>query len=170
MSVYFEFDEVDAFTIGAVGRPGQRTFLIQARRGGERVTVKCEKQQAAAIAEYLTKVLHDLPPPDDRPMPGALELAVPLDVAFVLGPVGLGYDRTTEMVLLQLDEFVPVDDEGEPEPDALDDRSRLRVFLTRGQVVGLCEQIQQLLAAGRPNCMWCTLPIDPDGHVCPRMN
>jgi uncharacterized repeat protein (TIGR03847 family) len=88
----------------------------------------------------------------------------------VLGPVGLGYDRSTELVLLQLDEFVPVDEDGEPDAEALDDRSRLRVFLTRGQVVGLCEQIDQLLASGRPNCMWCTLPINPDGHICPRMN
>jgi uncharacterized repeat protein (TIGR03847 family) len=170
MSVFYEFDEVDAFTVGAIGRPGQRTFLLQARRGGERVTVKCEKQQAAAIAEYLRKVLHDLPPADDRPMPGALELAAPFDVAFVLGAVGLGYDRSTELVVLQLDELVPVDEEGEPDPEALEDRSRLRVFLTRGQVVGLCDQTDQLLAAGRPTCMWCTWPIDPDGHVCPRMN
>ncbi len=170
MSVFFEFDQVDAFTVGAVGRPGQRTFLLQARRGRERVTVKCEKQQAAAIAEYLRRVLHDLPPADDRPMPGALELAAPLDVAFVLGAIGLGYDRVTELVVLQLDEVVQVDEEGEPIPESLEDRSRLRVFLTRGQVLALCEQTDQLLAAGRPNCMWCSGPIDPDGHICPRMN
>ena len=72
MSVYYDFDEVDAFTVGAIGEPGQRTFLLQARRGGERVTVKCEKQQAAAIADYLRKVLNDLPPPADKPVPLSL--------------------------------------------------------------------------------------------------
>ncbi|MCU1359691.1 MAG: hypothetical protein JWN99_980 [Ilumatobacteraceae bacterium] len=170
MGVYYDFDEVDAFTVGAVGRPGQRMFMFQARRGRERVTVKCEKQQAAAIAEYLRKLLHDLPPPDDRPMPGALELTEPHEASFVLGPIGLGYDRAADRVVLQLDEFVPVDDEGEPDSDAVDERSRVRVFLTRGQVVALCDHADGLVAAGRPSCMWCNLPMDPDGHICPRMN
>jgi len=170
MGVYFDFDDVDSFTVGAVGRPGQRTFLLQARRGRERVTVKCEKQQAAAIADYLRKVLNDLPPADDRPMPSSLELAAPLDVAFVLGPVGLGYERANDRVLVQLDEIVPVDEDGELDPEALEDRSRVRVLLTRGQVEAFCEQADQLVAAGRPPCRWCSLPIDPDGHICPRMN
>ncbi len=170
MGIHYDFDEVDAFTVGAIGIPGQRTFLLQARRGRERVTVKCEKQQAAAIADYLRKVLNDLPPADERPIAGALELAPPLDATFVLGPVGLGYERANDRVLVQLDEFVPVDDDGEPDPDLVDERSRVRVFLTRGQVTAFCELAEQVVAAGRPPCMWCALPMDPDGHVCPRMN
>ncbi|MEX1106974.1 MAG: DUF3090 domain-containing protein [Ilumatobacteraceae bacterium] len=170
MGVYFDFDDVDSFTVGAIGQPGQRTFLLQARRGRERVTVKCEKQQAAAIADYLRKVLNDLPPAEDRPMPSALELATPLDAAFILGPVGLGYERANDRVLVQLDEIVAVDEDGEPDPEALEDRSRVRVLLTRGQVEAFCEQADQLVAAGRPPCRWCSLPIDPDGHLCPRMN
>ena len=79
MSVFYEFDDVDAFTTGTVGVPGNRTFFMQVRSEGQRVTVKCEKQQTAAIVQYLRKVLSDLPPPEDRPMPGALELAEPVD-------------------------------------------------------------------------------------------
>jgi uncharacterized repeat protein (TIGR03847 family) len=170
MGVYFEFDEVDAFTLGALGQPGQRVFLLQARRGAQRVTVKCEKQQAAAIADYLRKVLVDLPVPADRPIESAMELATPADAVFVLGPVGLGYDRANDRVLVQLEEIVPVDDEGEPEPDALDDRGHVRVFLTRSQAQAFCEHADAVVAAGRPPCRWCSLPIDPDGHLCPRMN
>ena len=33
MGISFDFDDVDAFTVGTVGRPGQRTFLLQARSG-----------------------------------------------------------------------------------------------------------------------------------------
>ena len=62
MSVFYEFDEVNAFTVGTVGRPGERTFLIQVRTDDQRVTVKCEKQQTAAIVQYLRRVLADLPP------------------------------------------------------------------------------------------------------------
>jgi uncharacterized repeat protein (TIGR03847 family) len=172
MSVYYDFDEVDAFTVGAVGQPGSRMFFLQARRGTTRVTVKCEKQQASAIADYLRRVLNDLPDPTEKPVPGAMELAAPVDAAFVLGPVGLGYDRSSDRVLVQLEEVVELDEEGEPveldEDD--DDRGRVRVFLTRSQAAAFCEHTDAVVAAGRPACRWCTQPINPDGHVCPRMN
>ena len=92
MSVFHEFDDVDTFTVGTVGRPGQRTFYLQVRAEGQRVTVKCEKQQAAAVSQYLERVLSDLPPAEDRPIQGAMEIAEPLDPVFVLGPIGLGLD------------------------------------------------------------------------------
>ena len=167
MSVFYEFDEVSAFTVGAIGRPGERTFLLQTRADGQRVTVKCEKQQSAAIVQYLRRVLADLPPPQDRPMSGALELREPLDAVFVLGSIGLGYDRATDRVLIQLDEIGEVDDDGEPLDD---DLGHLRLYLSRGQAAAFCDHADGVIAAGRPPCQWCALPIDPDGHDCPRMN
>ena len=103
-------------------------------------------------------------------MPGALELAPPIEPIFVLGPIGLGYERSSDRMLIQLEEFVPVDDEGEQDPEEVEDRGRIRVFLTRGQVQAFCEMADSLVAAGRPTCMWCGNPMDPDGHPCPRMN
>ena len=103
-------------------------------------------------------------------MPGALELSQPIQPEFVLGPIGLGYERGTDRMLIQLEEFVPVDDEGEQDQELIDDRGRVRVFLTRGQVQAFCEQADSLVAAGRPSCVWCGHPIDPEGHPCPRMN
>jgi len=169
MSVYFDFDEVDAFTVGALGEPGARAFFLQARRGTTRVTVKCEKQQASAISDYLRRVLNDLPAPTERPIAAAMELAEPVDAAFVLGPVGLGYDRSNDMVLVQLEEVIAVDEEGEPlevEPD----RGHVRVFLTRSQAHAFCDHAETIVAAGRPSCIWCANPINPDGHFCVRMN
>lgn len=171
MSSFHDFDHVDAFAVGAVGRPGQRVFLIQARLGRALVTVKCEKQQAAALADYLRRVLHDLPPPDDRPAAGTSLLTEPLEPDFVLGPIGLGYDRDTDRVLVQLDEMVPEQDDDDEDDDTDElDGSRLRVQLSRGQVVAFCEQAEAIVSAGRPPCRWCSLPIDPSGHICPRMN
>jgi uncharacterized repeat protein (TIGR03847 family) len=168
MTVFYEFDEVDAFTVGTVGRPGERVFYLQTRGGGRRVTVKCEKQQVAAIAQYLRRVLSDLPPADDRPMPGALELAGPLDAAFVLGPIGLGYDPSADRLLIQLEEVGEVDDDGNIVDD--DDRGHVRLYVNRGQATAFCEHADGVIEAGRPPCQWCALPIDPDGHACPRMN
>jgi uncharacterized repeat protein (TIGR03847 family) len=170
MAIYYDFDEVDAFTVGAPGEPGRRTFLLQVRRGGTRITIKCEKQQAGAIADYLRKVLEDAPAPGDRPLEAAMQLVEPAEPAFVLGPVGLGYDREHDRVVLQLEEVVELDDEGEPMQDDDDDRGTVRLFLTRSQAAAFCEQADDVVSAGRPSCIFCGLPIDPDGHRCPRMN
>jgi uncharacterized repeat protein (TIGR03847 family) len=169
MSVFYEFDDVDAFATGTVGVPGSRTFFMQVRSEGRRVTVKCEKQQTAAIVQYLRKVLSDLPPPEDRPMPGALELAEPIDPAFVLGPIGLGYDRSNDRVLLQLEEVGEIDENGEMVDDG-DDRGHVRVYLTRGQAAAFTAHADQVIESGRVDCQWCNNPMDPDGHACPRMN
>ncbi len=174
MSAFFEFDEVDSFAATAIGEPGSRVFYLHARAGRERVTVKCEKQQVAAIAQYLRKVLADLPPADERPMTGTAE-ARTSEETFVLGPIGLGYDRANDRLLVQLEELVPADlaagdddeETGAAEPV---DRGHVRLYVTRGQAAAFCEHADELVAAGRPPCQWCGGPIDPDGHPCPRMN
>ena len=174
MTVDLDCDTPDAFTTAALGRPGQRIFLIQVRGEGAVVTLKCEKQQVAAIAHYVRELLADLPD-GDVPLPDALDL-VPLDTAgatddpfdFVVGPIGVAYDRDLDRVVVQLDEMVPLDENGEPDPDVV--AGRVRGLITRGQALAFCDHAEDVVAAGRPNCRWCGFPIDPDGHPCPRMN
>jgi uncharacterized repeat protein (TIGR03847 family) len=174
MSVFFEFDEVDTFIAAAIGEPGSRVFYLHARAGTQRVTVKCEKQQVSAIAQYLRRVLNDLPPPEDRPMHGAVDIRDPGEQSFVLGPIGLGYDRGNDRLLVQLEELVPSDVEEADDPaiEAQDatDRGHVRLYVTRSQAAAFCDHADDLVAAGRPSCVWCGGPIDPDGHACPRMN
>ena len=124
MGVYYDFDEVDAFTVGAVGEPGARVFYLQARRGTTRVTVKCEKQQASAIAAVPAARAHRSARAHRQAhRRGDGAQPQPVDAAFVLGPVGLGYDRTTDRVLVQLEEVLELDENGDPIEDE-DDRSR----------------------------------------------
>ena len=138
--------------------------------------MKCEKQQVTAIAQYLRRVLSDLPPPEDRPLP--VELRDPGEQSFVLGPIGLGYDRGNDRLLVQLEELVPsaLDDEDDEDDEIVDvddvddDRGHIRLYVTRSQAAAFCDHADELVAAGRPNCQWCGNPIDPDGHPCPRMN
>lgn len=182
MSVFYEFEHVDLFTTGAVGEPGARTFYLQAQAGRQRVAVKCEKQQVAAITQYLRRVLNDLPPPEDRPLDAALTLREPVSEAFVLGPIGLGYDRASDRLVVQLEEVGAERDVEDDDPDvaaALEamresigatGEGHVRVYVTRGQALAFCDHADKVIAAGRPDCRWCSQPIDPDGHACPRMN
>ncbi len=52
MGFYFDFEDADAFATGAIGQPGDRTFYVQVRGDGRTVSMKSEKQQVAALAEY----------------------------------------------------------------------------------------------------------------------
>ena len=70
-------------------------------------------------------------------------------------------------MIVQLEEVGAYDDEGDP----IEGRDgHIRVYVTRAQAAAFCEHAERVVAAGRPDCQWCDLPIDPDGHACPRMN
>jgi uncharacterized repeat protein (TIGR03847 family) len=164
--LYAEYDDVDEFAVGALGEPGARVFLLQCRHGDDRITIKIEKQQAQAMSLYLRRVLEDLPQAQAVPKPASI--VPPFDAEFVLGEIGLGYELEGARVLVQLEEVEPTDEEGEPVSDA--PRGHIRVFLSPAQALAFCEQSDDAVAGGRPTCRWCELPINADGHLCPRMN
>jgi uncharacterized repeat protein (TIGR03847 family) len=170
VSERYELGDVDVFTGDAVGRPGERTFYLQARVARQAVSVKCEKQQVAALAQYLLGVLDDLPAVTEQPLDGTLGLVEPLEAAFVLGPISVGVDPHGDRIVLQLNELVDTDDEGNPSEEAMDDQGWVKLALTRGQVLAFCRHATEVVSAGRPACRWCGGPMDPDGHPCPRMN
>ncbi|MDA2954772.1 MAG: DUF3090 domain-containing protein [Actinomycetota bacterium] len=171
MSLYFEFDITDAFTTGALGEPGQRTFVLQVRAEGQRISIKCEKEQVAAMSEYLRKLLADAPDVSQRPIEDAMQLSMPVEPEFVLGTVGLAYDSISDRLVIQLDEIAIATDGQEPDDNAVSpDVSRIRVNITRGQAAAFCEHADDVVASGRPTCIFCGRPINKDGHLCPRMN
>jgi uncharacterized repeat protein (TIGR03847 family) len=184
MSFFAEFEHVDVLTTGAVGVPGRRTFYLQARMGNRTVTVRCEKQQAAAISQYLRRALKHLPVPEGQPPRNVMNLTEPIDEAFVLGAVALEFNRSGDHFVLHLREFAApdegmdddVDDEDDeamsfdPDDDDENAGSRVRVSLNRAQAMAFCEHTDRVVSAGRPACVYCERPVDPDGHFCPRMN
>ncbi len=171
MSLYFEFDTTDTFTTGALGEPGQRTFVLQVRADGQRITIKCEKEQVAAMSEYLRKLLADAPDVSQRPIEDSMQLLMPVEPQFVLGTVGLAYDSISDRLVIQLDEINIVNDDENPDVDlSSQDVSRIRANITRGQAAAFCEHADEVVASGRPTCIFCGRPINKDGHLCPRMN
>jgi uncharacterized repeat protein (TIGR03847 family) len=181
MDFFADFDFVDVITAGAIGEPGRRTFYIQARAGARTVTIRSEKQQVAAIGKYLRRALAHLPVPEGQPPRSVMQLAEPVQEAFVLGAIALEFNRSNDEFVLHLKEFAPLsqdDDEDDLEEDDDDDDdslentsgSRARVSMTRAQAMAFCDNADRIVSAGRPDCEYCELPINPDGHFCPRMN
>ena len=52
----YVFANPDKVMVGVRGEVGNRLFLLQVREGRRLVIVKCEKQQLAALAEWLAQV------------------------------------------------------------------------------------------------------------------
>jgi uncharacterized repeat protein (TIGR03847 family) len=155
----YELNDLDRVTVGTVGEPGKRMFLIQAKQGGERLTLKLEKSQVKALAEYLGELLADLPRLGD--LPNDMELEEPADPEWVIGSLGITYVE-------ELDRLLLIAEEGVAEGDDTGDEARL--FLTREQAGALAIRGTQLVEAGRPPCPLCHYPLDPAGHVCPKTN
>ncbi len=155
-----DLPSVDRITVGTVGPTGQRTFLLQAREGAELVTLKVEKQQVAALSEYLGNLLGDLPDPGPLPPDDDLELEEPSEPEWVVGTLGLSYDNDSDRVIMVAEESVA----GDEEP------AMARFGATREQVAALAVRGAQLVASGRPPCPLCGYPLDPSGHTCPKTN
>lgn len=184
------FDPPERFVAGTIGRPGDRTFFLQARDGARIVSVVLEKVQVAVLADRLGDLLAEL----ERRGVAAAEadatteadatiatiaastddtspLDEPISEAFRAGSLTLGWDGDAERVLVEAraqsedgEEIDADEDEDEDGPDLL------RVRMTAGAARSFVARAARIVAAGRPPCPLCGVPLDPQGHICPRRN
>ena len=159
MSSSFEIPEVDHLTTGAIGPPGKRVFYLQARNAEQVVSLRLEKAQVAALVAYLAAMLADMPTPGDVDSTG-MDLIEPVVAEWVVGSLGVSYDEDADRVIIVAEELVEEGEEG----------ARARITATRAQVAALSVRGAEAVAAGRPPCPLCGQPLDPDGHVCVRLN
>ena len=171
----YDLPSPDVVTAGTVGPPGQRAFYVQVRDDDLVVTLRCEKQQVAALAEYLGGLLEDLEPAPFGVSPSDLDLRVPVEELWTVGTIGVAYDEPGDRIVVVFEELGEADDDAddeddEDELDPVSTSASVRVRLTRAQAAAFVRHGRELVAAGRPPCRFCGLPLDPDGHACPRMN
>lgn len=150
----------------------------------------------AEVARRGVQVPEALAPSDDDTAP----LGEPLVEAFRVGTMTLGWDSEREQVVVEAraqqesDEDEDDDEEDADDADAEDvadeDESEedeepatlefddsdpdgpdlVRVRLTPLAARAFVERSLRTVAAGRPPCPFCGLPLDPTGHICPRKN
>ncbi len=162
----FDFESVERFIVGTVGQPGERAFFIQARNSKRLVTVALEKAQVALLAEQLTLVIKELrsndfslrvepQPQDDGPLEG------PIEPEFNVGAISLEWDALDVMMTIEFSELVQEENSGQ---------LALKVRLSLSMCDAFIARSKAVLNAGRLPCPFCALPIDPQGHLCPRAN
>jgi uncharacterized repeat protein (TIGR03847 family) len=188
----YDYGLPDRFVAGTVGQPGNRTFFLQARRGGSLVSVVLEKVQVAVLAERLTLLLAEvarlgvpvpeaLAPADDDTAP----LDEPLVEAFRVGTMTLTWNGDGDEIVVEARAQIEIDEDDEEDDEVEDDEREeeleiadddpdgpdlVRVRLTPTRARAFAERALRTIAAGRPPCPLCGQPLDPAGHLCPRRN
>ena len=175
----FLFDPPERFVAGTVGQPGDRVFYLQASGAGRTVSVALEKVQVSALAERLEELLEEVrrrgvgevPAVAPRELVDTAPLDAPVEEEFRVGTMGLAWDVDDARVVIEA--LAPAEsEEAEVEPleDVEEGPPALRVRITADAARAFVKRAQRVVAVGRPPCPLCALPLDPEGHFCPRQN
>lgn len=166
----YNFDPADRVTVGTVGQPGDRTFYLQARYGRERVSLVVEKEQVQALAEAIEQLLENLTEqnpllstPEDVIAYADMSLEQPLEEAFRVGRLGLGYDEGRDLLVIIAQEIG-----GDDTPQA--DLDVARITMLREQARALAREGNDIVQRGRPRCPQCGEPMNSSGHFCIKKN
>jgi uncharacterized repeat protein (TIGR03847 family) len=169
-STEYELKPVLKITAAAIGDPGKRVFYLQGSSDEQMLTLMIEKQQIQSLAVGVEQFLEDLEERYPELSEASSEfietemgLESPIEPAFRVGQIGLGYDEETDLLVLVAREF-QAEDEDE------DAAAVARFWCTRTQLRSLCQWGLELASRGRPICGNCNQPIDPEGHFCPKRN
>ncbi|HVX43188.1 MAG TPA: DUF3090 domain-containing protein [Mycobacteriales bacterium] len=174
----FSFDPPDRFVTGTVGQPGERTFYLQASGAGQTVSVALEKVQVSVLADRLEELLAEVrrrqgveEAPETAVTPDLDPLDSPVEEQFRVGAMGLAWDAENDCIVVEAQAATedPVDEstileDVEEGPDAL------RVRISPDAARAFIDRARRVISAGRPSCPLCGLPLDPEGHICPRQN
>ena len=174
------YDSPERFVAGTVGQPGQRTFYLQASSGGRVTSVLVEKFQVSLLAERIDELLDEVlrstggqssvpaAAPAGLADDGPLDL--PLTEDFRVGAIALGWDGEEERVIIEAQE--ETENPIEPLADDVPENGPgvLRVRLSPAAARAFSKRAIQIVGQGRPPCPLCGLPLDAEGHICPRQN
>jgi uncharacterized repeat protein (TIGR03847 family) len=181
--IIFNHEEASRFIVGTIGAPGERAFFIQVSSVFGRTTVAVEKSQVIALEERLQELITEvrrskLASLDELEMAAILdneELEFPIDEEFRAGVMGISWDPKSQRVCIEIQsiadgEFTELISGDEDLAEVEDPPDLLRLTVRLNQIRGFCVRAAKIVQSGRQACLFCGLPIDAAGHLCPRSN
>ena len=141
-----------------------------------------EKEQVEILADRITELLDMVmvKDPAARVPQSAIDeridnagLNVPIEPEFRVGTMSLGWDTVAHELVVECFELTEADAQtgtsAEPDDDEVD-REVLRIVLDAAGSREFARRADQVVSAGRGDCPFCSLPLEPEGHLCPRAN
>ncbi len=169
MSRIRRLDPVESFIVGTIGRPGEREFYLQAKFHGAIHSFAIDKSQVIALADRIAMLIGELKAADYRfENVVAVNLEVPLIPEFQIGVIGIVWLGESEQVSLDIQEITEGDNDLNLEDE--EGPAVFRIMMSPDIANAFIAQSRKVVAAGRAPCPFCGLPINKDGHLCPRAN
>ena len=158
-------DPVESFIVGTIGAPGEREFYLQTKFHGGIHSFAIEKGQVSALADRMAVLIGELKAADykfENLIPANFE--VPLIPEFQVGTISIVWLEESDQVLIELQEI--------PQSETVDEANLqvFKLFLSADIANNFISQSRKVVAAGRLPCPFCGLPINSNGHLCPRAN
>jgi hypothetical protein len=148
----YVFRSPNKVMVGTRGEVGARLFLLQVREERRLVIIKCEKQQLAALSEWISAALDQSSRPGH--LPDDLGLEPEYEPDFAAGEITASLaDERIELIL-----------------ESIDGEDSAEVSLSLEWAGALAIACSRLVSAGRAPRPLCGGPLDPRGHDCPRTN
>jgi len=153
---------VSSIQAESFGEPGQRTFRLFVATPDGQVSLWLEKEQVVMLGSAIAELLERVPanrgkdPESDalKSFEGELEARV--------GALTIGYDASLRGFTLEAAELSSAFD--------LSTISSIGCLATRAQFSEMRDQIEGIVAAGRPRCPLCSVPLSGGPHFCPESN
>ena len=160
----YTFEHIERFVIGTIGMPGEREFFLQVVSEKRTFSFAIEKGQAIALVERLRELMRELRRRDSARFQGLLEsvaiddlpLETPVESEFSLGEMSLMWVDDSDRIVF--------------EADGIEEEKSLTVSITLGEATEFIRRSERVISAGRAPCPFCGLPLNLDGHLCPRAN
>jgi hypothetical protein len=151
----------ERFTAGAIGEPGRRRFYIQVSSSGVDHWLLAEKEQIRVLAMEGIRTL------DGN--------GIEFDPESVAGLITAGLEiqdpgengerfRVGEITLAMSGELITC------LIGSVDADQAISFVIAPEQFRAMAAMALQAVAAGRPICRWCRLPMIPAEHECPARN
>ena len=169
MSRVRKLDPLESFIVGTIGQPGEREFYLQAKFHGGIHSFAIDKGQVSALADRMAMLIGELKAADYRfENVIAVPLEVPLIPEFQIGVIGIVWLGESEQVSLDIQEITDGDNDLVPEDEA--GPALFRLMMSPDIANAFVNQARKVVSAGRAPCPFCGLPINREGHLCPRAN
>jgi uncharacterized repeat protein (TIGR03847 family) len=128
--------------------------------------VAVEKLQVAALAERVELIINEFRKSDSsiRLLTSEIDdapLELPIESEFEVGSISISWDESKKMMSIELLEIVT---------EEIETPNTLEVQLSISMCIAFIKRSKALIGAGRLPCPFCGMPIDPQGHLCPRAN
>ena len=170
--VKYPLGSLSSIQAESIGEPGQRTFHLILESRGARYSVWLEKEQLFQLGIYLQEVVQSLSAEDLERQSQPVEpewSGEGATIDFKAGQLMLSHDPSGNSFYLLAYEQADTESEVETPPEE-DEATSISFSISMAQAETLAEEALRICAAGRPSCFLCGLPVNPDGHVCPRSN